>query len=701
MPQPHRPSRRTFRRISCPLLRAFLLSMAGIAAVCPPATLIAEETTAVEARLLSSAQYLSSDELEGRGVGTKGLDLAADYIAAQFAGLGLKTELFAGEPFQRFHMTTGAMLGEQNTAALVGPRGERIELKLGGDFNPLTLGGSGEFDLPLVFVGYGITGKDEMYDDYEGLDVEDKAVVILRREPQQDNPHSVFDGTRHSQHAPFARKVSNAYEHGAAAVIFVTDEFDIRRRVAQRHERWLAVLGKLAEAQTEAAAVEDATLDQIKQQIKRMNELTNQVEQQRERLEAEFDPVLNFEGAGGAESGRDFPVLHSRREVIDRILRATHGTTLSALETAIDEGPTPHSRELTGWRLVGRTDIQRQEVEVKNVVAMLEGDGSHGNETVVIGAHYDHLGYGGPGSFVPDKEEIHNGADDNASGTATLIEVARRLASRGEPLPRRVLFIAFTGEERGLVGSAHYVANPLVPNEDVVAMLNMDMVGRLEDDKLIVHGTGTSPVWDAMIDQLADSFQFTVTKQASGTGPSDHTSFYTKQIPVLHFFTGTHSDYHRPSDTAEKLNVEGMRRIGALVSEIAERVALADARPEYRETASSIVARGGDRPYFGSIPDFSVAEPGYALSGVTEDSPAAQAGLKSGDLIVRLGESRIGNLEDFDSALRKYKAGDEVPVVVKREGQEVTLKVTLGEPREFAFLAAKSRSAVTACEVIA
>lgn len=646
-----------------------------------PGVLLAEEAATIEARLRSAAEHLASDELEGRGIGTEGLDLAADYIAGQFAELGLKTELFEGEPFQRFNMTTGATLGEKNEAALVGPRDERIELKLEEDFTPLTLGGSGTFDLPLVFVGYGITGDDVMYDDYADVDVEGKAVVILRREPQQDNPHSVFDGTQHSRHAPFSRKVSNAYEHGAAAVVFVTDEFDIRRRVEQRHERWLNAIEKLSELQAEAAEVEDPSLSQIKTQMQRVSELTQQIDEQRERLEAEFDPVLNYDGAGGAETGRDFPILHCRREFIDQLLRVTHGTSLSAVEDAIDDDLMPRSYELTGWKLVGQTDVRRDEVEVKNVVAVLEGDGSHGNETIVIGAHYDHLGLGGPGSFVPDREAIHNGADDNASGTATLIEVARRMATRGEPLPRRIVFIAFTGEERGLVGSAHYVAHPLIPNEDVVAMLNMDMVGRLDDNKLIVHGTGTSPVWDTIVDPKAEEYGFVVTKHTSGTGPSDHTSFYTKQIPVLHFFTGTHADYHRPSDTAEKLNVDGMRRVADLVSDLTVQLAEAPERPEFQETSSTVVARGGDRPYFGSIPDFAVAEPGYALSGVTEDSPAAKGGLKAGDVIVRLGESRIGNLEDFDSALRKHKAGDEVPVVVRRAGQDVTLKVTLDDPR--------------------
>ncbi len=213
----------------------------------------AEEAGAIEGRLADTAKYLSSDALEGRGVGTKGLDQAADYIAARFREIGLKTDLYDGGPFQKFTMTTGATLGSDNRLVLVGPPADgnmdprRIEMKLGEDFTPLAIGGSGKFDLPLVFVGYGITAKDADYDDYAKVDVKDKAVVILRHEPQQANPHSVFDGTRNSQHAPFRRKVSNAYEHGAAAVIFCNDAYDINDKLASVRKRWQAAVDELAD----------------------------------------------------------------------------------------------------------------------------------------------------------------------------------------------------------------------------------------------------------------------------------------------------------------------------------------------------------------------------------------------------------------------------------------------------------------------
>jgi len=201
-----------------------------------------EETAAVERRLADSARYLASDELEGRGVGTRGLDLAAEHIAAQFAESGLKTGLFDQAAFQTFQATAAAKLGENNRLALVGPppqqggEPERIELRLGEDFNPMAMSGSGPVDLPLAFVGYGITGKEESYDDYAGIEAAGKAAVILRHEPEQDNPQSAFNGTKNSGHAPFRRKVSNASEHQAAAVVFCTDQFEIRRTIAQMHK---------------------------------------------------------------------------------------------------------------------------------------------------------------------------------------------------------------------------------------------------------------------------------------------------------------------------------------------------------------------------------------------------------------------------------------------------------------------------------
>lgn len=649
----------------------------------------AEDAKDVEERLSQAAKYLASDELEGRGVGTKGLDLAADYIAGQFAQIGLKTDLYDGGPFQKFKMTLGSSMGEGNQLALVGPPAEagkeprRVELKLGEAFNPMALGGSAKFDLPLVFVGYGITGKDENYDDYAGIDVKDKAVIILRHEPQQNNPHSVFDGTKTSRHAPFSRKISNAFEHGAAAVIFCNDAFDIQKKLTSLRERWQSAVDRIADENTKFKAIEKPSADEWKKHEEAIEAPAGDLKRFADQLKDAQDPLLGFQGGGSDAEGRNFPVVFCRRGELDQVIRAAAGTTLAQIEAEIDKGPTPHSRVLEGWRAEGESSVKRQEVEVKNVVGVLEGEGPHADETIVIGAHYDHLGFGGAGSAAPGVHEIHNGADDNGSGSTVLVEVARRLAARAKKLPRRTVFIAFTGEERGLIGSARYVRNPLFPLDSTIAMLNLDMVGRLKDDKLIVHGTGTASEFDPLVDRFGKQVAFQITKKPGGFGPSDHSSFYAAKVPVLFFFTGSHKDYHRPTDDFDKLNIGGMRRVGEMVTEIAVAIAEADDRPHYQDAkgGGETLGGGGDRPYFGSIPDFSQDDPGYALTGVTKGGPAERAGIKAGDIIIQFGESKIGNLEDFDSALRKFKAGDKVPIVVRRGSESVMVEVTLDPPR--------------------
>jgi len=607
-----------------------------VAPAVPPAPRDAQARAALE----RDVAWLAAPEREGRGPGTKGIEAAAEWVTSRFADLGLLVPAGRESPLQPFEMTLEAKLGpaEANTAELVGPPdasgGRRvIPLEIGKDFTPLAIGGSGEFDLPLAFAGYGITAPAEKYDDYAPLDaaggVKGAAVIVLRQEPQKDDPHGAFEGNQTSQHAALARKAANASEHEVGGLVFCND------------------------------------------------------------TDADGDTLLPFARAGEGSDRRTTPILHVRRSLLEEAVRQALGRPLADIQKAIDEKLEPQSAALPGWRLRGRTAIERVQTEGRNILGLLPGAGraAEGDaaaidprETVVLGAHYDHLGYGGANSAAPGEQAIHHGADDNASGTALLVEVARRLAA-GPKLPRSVLFAAFSGEERGLLGSGHYTANPAVPLADTVAMVNLDMVGRLAGDKVIVHGTGTGTGLEPLVDRLVAAHGLEAAKEPGGFGPSDHASFYAKKIPVLHVFTGSHGDYHRPTDTAEKINYDGLARLADLVTAVVRELATAPERPAYVEVASPQFARGGDRPYFGSIPDFGKPGGGYAISGVAKDSPAARGGLAGGDLIVRIGESAITNLEDFDSALRKHKGGETVPVVVRRDGQEVRLEVKLDPPR--------------------
>jgi hypothetical protein len=639
-----------------------------------------------QSRLKEAVGFLSSDELEGRGVGTEGLNKAAEYLAGEFKKLGLKTELYDGTPFQKFEVTVSTELGpkEQNVLTLAGP--EKITLKMGDEFTPLAVGGSGKLDTELVFVGYGITAKDLDYDEYAGLDVKGKVVVMIRKEPQQKDPKSKFDGEKPSRHAPFMQKISNANGHGAAAVIFVNDGLELQTALEQTEKIKKEAEGKLAEENKKFAELKEPTDEQKSKHEEAVKKLNDRIAELVKEAAKDPDHVLHFQGAGPDSQQRKMPVLFVKRSIIDGIVKKSLGKSLDEIETAIDADLKPQSAVLTGWKAVGEANVVQKKAEVKNVIAVLEGEGPHADETIVVGAHYDHVGFGGQGSgsLAPWTHEVHNGADDNASGTATLLEVARQIATSGKKPQRRIVFMAFTGEERGLLGSAHYTKEPRFPLDNTVAMYNLDMVGRLADNKLIVYGTGTAKEFDPLVDELGKKYEFKITKQPGGFGPSDHSSFYAKKIPVLHLFTGTHSDYHRPSDDSPKLNIEGMQRIADFLSDIVSKTDAAESRPAYLEIKKvegigSSSGPEGDRPYLGSIPDFAANDEGLAITGVSPGSPAEKAGMKGGDIIIKLGDSKISGIEDLQSSLFKYKIGETIKVIVKRDGKEVTLDVTLAK----------------------
>ncbi|MEX2111244.1 MAG: M28 family peptidase [Gemmatimonadaceae bacterium] len=317
----------------------------------------------------------------------------------------------------------------------------------------------------------------------------------------------------------------------------------------------------------------------------------------------------------------------------------------------------------------------------RNVVAILEGsDAKLRAEAVVVGAHYDHLGWGGVGSLAPDERAVHNGADDNASGIAVLLEVAGALG-RGPRPARSIVFVAFTGEESGLLGSAHQAAHPAVPLARVRAMLNLDMVGRLGSGPLIVNGRGTAKEWARMIADAAEAEGIRVVTGEDGYGPSDQTSFYTRDVPVLHFFTNTHADYHRPTDEWQRIDAAGLVRVASVVTRLAR--AAAD------ERTTLTLVRGAGRPptaaqgggygaYLGSIPDFSPVPHGVRITGVRAGSPGESAGMKAGDTIIRFDDEGIADIYALTKALRSRKAGDAVLVTVLREGRELPLRVVLG-----------------------
>ena len=675
------------------LLLALLLAGLGCFSV-----RAAENAAESEARLRDNVTYLASDALEGRGVGTEGLNKAADFLARKFAELGLKTDLFDGTPFQNFEIVVSAEMGpaEKNRLALAGPE-RRIELKLGENFTPLATGGTARFEAPLVFAGYGITAKNLKqgdktisYDDYAGIDAKGKVVILLRKEPQQQDEKSPFNGTRTTQHALFGTKIKNALDHGAAAVIIVNDGLELKSRREQDTKLLKASLDTLAGLRDKLAALSpvDADFAKLSSSVAKSAAEATELAQQ---LAASPDVLLPFNGAGDTSTQRKLPVLFCTRGAIDPLLKSALDKDLATLEQEIDRDLAPHSAVLAGWQAIGESEVHEKKAAIKNVVAVLEGQGPLADETIVVGAHYDHLGRGGAGSFAPWTPDIHNGADDNGSGTAALLEIAHRLATTAGKPRRRIVFIAFTGEERGLLGSAHYCRQPRFPLDKTIAMFNLDMVGRLKDEKLIVYGTGTAKEFDPLAERLSQQLGFKLTKHEGGFGPSDHSSFYAKKIPVLHLFTGTHSDYHRPSDDSEKLNIAGMRRIADWVVEAVQATDAADARPSYIEnkkfeqiadSQSSADPAAGDRPSFGSMPAYpNPVKDGVLLEAVMEGSAADKAGIKAGDILIQLGEAKVTDLDAFQAALTSHKPGDKVKAKVRRGEKTIEAEVTLGRRR--------------------
>jgi Zn-dependent M28 family amino/carboxypeptidase len=320
------------------------------------------------------------------------------------------------------------------------------------------------------------------------------------------------------------------------------------------------------------------------------------------------------------------------------------------------------------------------------------------NEAIVIGAHYDHLGRGGQGSLAVNSSDVHHGADDNASGTAAILELARYFAK--EKINKRTLiFVAFSGEEEGLIGSKYYVNNPVFPLEKTVAMINLDMVGRMTNRKLTVGGIGTATEWKTLIDNKninqnavvpggnggatnikispGPLNKFDLALNEDGFGPSDHSSFYGKKIPVLFLFTGTHDDYHKPSDTADKINYAGLEEVTYFVADLVTTIDQNPQRPTYAVAKSSGMAggRSGFNISLGTVPSYSDSTGGMVLDGVRDNSPAAKAGLKPGDKIVKLAGKDIRNVMDYTYILGEMKAGEEYEVVVMRGAERLTMKI--------------------------
>jgi hypothetical protein len=643
-----------------------------------------ERLLALEAQLRADVKYLSSEDLRGRGVDdAESIAKAADYIAGRMQTIGLETDLYDGTPFQKVNLALDAVAGsaERNLVSInIAGAGEELTVNLGAGMTPLAIGSlAGQVSSPLVFAGYGITAPKYNYDDYATVDTAGKIVVLLRKEPGAADPKSPFSGTRNTRHAFFNTKIENAIAHGASAIVLVNDPGSIDRsakRVRNQIEREEQTRDQmetqLADLPDEAANIRRTLTDKIESAGAMIEGLQNELRQAQ-------DGVIGVAEAGQRPEGKDsVPVISISRSLTNEILKRASGRSLEDLEARIDQNYAPQSFEMTNVKVSLQMELKPSVANTSNVVGVIKGRGPLADESVVVGAHYDHVGMGGYGSLAPGTVAIHNGADDNASGTAALLATAEEARNRlGETVAhRRIIFIAFTGEERGLVGSKHYVRAPRFPLESTVAMINMDMVGRLHDNELTVYGTGSAPMINEILEQVNQRQQFNLFRVATGYGPSDHQSFYEAGIPVIFFFTGLHNDYHRPTDDFQKINFGGLTRITDTVSEVTLQLATRKDRPQYTKTEGLAKIRRQLTAYLGvRLVDRNGR---VVLAGLTDGGPAERGGLRIGDTIVKLAGRSMNKPSDVQEQVREHSPRDKVTLRVIRRGTMVDLTIQLG-----------------------
>ena len=544
------------------------------------------------ARYLADVAWLADDARGGRGLGTPGLAASADWLEAQFAGIGLAPAAGDGGYRQSFRAVAGV---ERGPATRLTVTGDDVSDE---DFVVPGFSASSTINAPVVFAGWGLVSEQHGIDDYADVDAEGRIVLVRRFAPQDG---TFEDDALRRRLSDLRYKAFTAREHGAVGLL-------------------------IADLPVDGNGHEEAPL-----------------------------PAMRVDPQGGA----GIAVAVIKRAWAERILES------------------PADLSLT-------TEVIEHTHQVDNIVGRLAA-GQRLPGAVVLGAHYDHLGFGGASSLAPDAREPHNGADDNASGTAALLEAARVLSARRDELGRDVIFVAFTGEENGLLGSSHFTREPPpgAAPEGLVAMLNMDMVGRLRNNRLSVLGGDSAEEWDSVIQPNCAALQIGCELGGDGYGPSDQMSFYTAGVPVLHFFTGAHDDYHKPSDDTVLINAEGGVRIANLVAEVALELTTLDG---LTYVAAEAPAPMGDvRSYgasLGTIPDYTGSpddRPGMRLAGVRPEGPADLAGLRRGDWIVELGGREIRDIYDLMYVLREARPGEGSTVVVERDGELIERSVTFGE----------------------
>lgn len=631
-------------RYQLPLL-AFLLTLASVwaasipvqaqghpggappvAAATPPtaAELQAAAVAALDtprARIEATVRYLASPELTGRRTGTAGADMAAEFIAALLAEYG-----YAPAPGSRgfehgFAVTSGLKVIGEPSLSIAGH-----ELARGTDYNVASFSGSGSTEAaPLVFAGYGIVAPELGWNDYAGIDPEGAVVVVVRGEPYEQWNDETFAATTPSVYADIRRKASTARDMGAAGMVILTNP---------------------------------------------LTRNTDTLPEERPTFSA-----ANF----------DIPVVMLTRGALDAVLPPEPEFDLFAELVMADYYREPRPQVLADAPVDMAVTVEKQLATGFNVVGWLPGnDSALAEEYVIVGGHYDHLGIGGPESMHPSRYgEVHPGADDNASGTAVVLEIARWAATSRAELDRSLLVCLFSGEEMGLLGSAALMRNPPVPVERMHSMLNFDMVGHLKDNTLIMGGAHSADELPGLVAAQAAAVGLSIDDDESGLGGSDHLSFIREGVPAAFFNSGPYGTYHTPDDSPDDVNYSGLESIATMgqlaALELATRPDALSFNPDAVVIPSQGRNRGDLKVTMGTVPHYAGEQPvaGMGVGDVVPDGPAEQGGILGGDIIVKIKDSKIGNIYDFMFVLQDCQPGDVVPVVVWRDGSELEFMVTL------------------------
>jgi hypothetical protein len=590
------------------------------------ATAVAAAGHAQPAPVSHSREYvttLASDRMDGRLAGSNGEQLAADYIVSQLQRIGAKPLPGRTDFRVPFDFTAGTRDGGSWIGVGTSTRFDQRK-----DVQALSFTDNGDVTgTPVVFAGYGIVVPDTQnfgYDSYATLDVKDKVVLVLRYFPEDaDTPTKGIL----ARYADLRYKAMAARQRGAKAMLVVTGPHSPNAGETIPMSFDTALSGSGIVAASISAPVADAMFKQL------------------------GDPSKTLEAA---QKSLDTANPHVAGFALPNVSVTIHASVLRERRTA------------------------------NNVVAYLPASGGAAavpEPWIAVGAHYDHLGRGENGNSLAEKNDIgqiHHGADDNASGTAAVLGVAERLA--GQPRHRNVLLALWSGEELGLLGSAAFVSSPPVPLDQIAAYINFDMVGRMQDNKLTVQATGTSPTWSRIVEQANVAAGFDLVVQEDPYQPTDVASFNQSSVPCINFFTGTHTDYHKPTDTADRIDYEDLDRVVEFAAAIARRVADAAEAPQFTkvEQKGDSGSRAGVRIFTGTIPDYSTETKGLLLSGVIGGGPAEQAGLQKGDVVVEIAGQTITNIYDYTYALEVLKIGEPVKVVYLRNGvrRETTLTPT-------------------------